>query len=233
MAKQKKKHEEDEVLVDVGQSLSKVEHFFEENRKSITVIMVALFAIVGGYFAYLYMYQMPRENEAQEYIYTAQSYFEQDSLKLALNGDGSTKGYGFLDVADEYSGTKAGNLANYYAGVCYLNLGQFQDAIKYLDNFDSDEDVLSVVAKGAIGDAFMELDQPKEALDYYKRAVSGEENSFVVPFYLKKAGMVAEGQGNLKDAQKYFTRIKKEFKDSQEAADIDKYIARVEAKMNP
>ncbi len=230
MAKQKKNHEEDEVLVDVGQSLSKVEHFFEDNRKSITVIMVALFAIVGGYFAYLYMYQTPRENEAQEYIYTAQRYFEEDSLKLALNGDGTN--YGFLDVADEYSGTKAGNLANYYAGVSYLNLGEYQNAIKYLDKFDSDDEVLSIVAKGAIGDAFMELDQPKEALDYYKRAVSGEENSFVVPFYLKKAGMVAEGQGDLKDAQKYFTRIKKEFKDSQEAADIDKYIARVEAKMN-
>ncbi len=230
MAKQRKNQEEDEVLLDVGQSLSKVERFFEENRKSITVIMVALFVLVGGYFAYQYMYQMPRENEAQEYIYTAQRYFEEDSLNLALNGDGTN--YGFLAVAEDYSGTKAGNLANYYAGVSYLNLGQYEKAIEYLDEFDSDEDVLSVVAKGAIGDAFMELDQPKEALDYYKRAVSGEENSFVVPFYLKKAGMVAEGEGNLKDAQKYFTRIKKEFKDSQEAADIDKYIARVEAKMN-
>lgn len=229
MAKQKK-NQEDEVLVDVGQSLSKVEHFFEENRKSITVIMVALFAIVGGYFAYLYLYQQPRETEAQEYIYTAQRYFEQDSLRLALEGDGSA--YGFLDIADEYSGTKAGNLANYYAGVSYLNMGQYENAIEYLDKFDGDDAILSVIATGAIGDAFLELDQPKEALDYYKRAVSGAENTFVVPVYLKKAGLVAEEQGDLKSAQKYFTRIKKEFKDSQEASDIEKYIARVEAKMN-
>ncbi len=230
MAKQKNKKQEDEVLMDVGQSLSRVEHFFEENRKSITVIIVALFVIVGGYFAYLYLYQNPRENEAQEYIFNAQRYFEQDSLNLALNGDGSS--YGFLDIADEYSGTKAGNLANYYAGVSYLNLGQFESAIEYLDKFDGDDAVLSVIANGAIGDAFLELNQPEEALDYYKRAVSGEENGFVVPFYLKKAGLVAEQQGNFKDAEKYYTRIKKEFKDSQEAADIDKYIARVEAKTN-
>lgn len=230
MAKQKKQQQEDEVLVDVGQSLSKVEHFFEENRKSITVIIVGLFVIVGGYFAYLYLYQNPRETEAQEEIFTAQRYFEQDSLKLALNGDGSN--YGFIDIADNYSGTKAGNLANYYAGVSYLNLGQYENAIEYLDKFSSDDPVLSVIAQGSIGDAFLELDQPEEALDYYRRAVSGEENGFVVPFYLKKAGLVAEEQGDLADAKNYFTRIKKEFKDSQEASDVDKYIARIEVKMN-
>lgn len=230
MAKQKKQQGEEEVLVDVGQSLSKVEHFFEENRKSITLLIVALFVIVGGYFAYLYLYQTPREKEAQEYIYTAQNYFEQDSLKLALNGDGQN--YGFLDVADEYSGTKAGNLANYYAGISYLNMGEYENAIEYLDKFDSDDDILSVIATGAIGDAFMELNQPAEALDYYKRAVNGEENAFVVPFYLKKAGMLAEQQGDYKQAVEYYSRIKKEFKTSQEATDIEKFIARAEAKTN-
>ncbi len=230
MAKQKKHKEEDEVLVDVGQSLSKVEHFFEENRKSISVIMVSLFVIVGGYFAYLHLYQMPRETEAQEYIYNAQNYFELDSLNLAINGDGTA--YGFLDIADEYSGTKAGNLANYYAGISYLNLGQFENAIEYLDKFDGDDEILSVVSVGSIGDAFLELNQPKEALEYYKKATSSSDNSFVVPFYLKKAGILAEQEGDLKASAKYFERIKKEFKDSREASDIEKYIARVEAKIN-
>ena len=230
MAKQKKQDQEQEVLVDVGHGLTSMEHFFEENRKSITVIVAALFVIVAGYFAYSYFYQQPREAEAQQYIFPAQNYFEQDSLKKALNGDGAN--YGFLDVADQYSGTKAGNLANYYAGICYLNLGEYENAIKYLDEFSSDDPILSVIAKGAIGDAFAELNQPKDALDYYNRAVSGEDNNFIVPFYLKKAGIIAEEQGQLKDARDYFSRIKKEFKDSQEATDIDKYIARVEAKMN-
>lgn len=230
MSKQKKQHTEDEVLVDVGQSLSSAEHFFEENRKSITFIAVALFVIVGGYFAYLYLYQTPREKEAQEYIFAAQNYFEQDDLTKALEGDGQN--YGFIDIANDYSGTKAGNLANYYAGISYLNNGEFENAIEYLDNFSSDDPILSVIATGSIGDAFMELGQPSEALDYYQRATSGESNEFVVPFYLKKAGMVAEELGEYNKANKFYTRIKKEFKDSQEGSGIDKFIARVETKMN-
>jgi len=225
MAKQNK---EEEVLVDVTGSITKAEKFFEENRKSITVIFIALFVIVGGYFAYLYMYLQPREQEAQQEMFWAQQYFEQDSLRLALRGDGQH--FGFLDVADEYSGTKAGNLANYYAGVCYLNQGEFEKAIALLDEFDSNDPILSVIAKGAIGDAFLELEQPKEALEYYKRAVSGQQNSFIVPFYLLKAGMLAEQNGDLKAALGFYQRIKKDFPKSREANEIEKYIARAEAK---
>lgn len=225
MAKQNK---EEEILVDVTGSITKAEKFFEENRKSITVIFVSLFVIVGGYFAYLYFYLQPREQEAQQEIFWAQQYFEQDSLRLALRGDGQH--YGFLDVADEYSGTKAGNMANYYAGICYLNQGEFEKSIALLDEFDSNDPILSVIAEGAIGDAFLELEQPKEALEYYKRAVSGQENSFIVPFYLLKAGMLAEQNGDLKAALGFYKRIKKDFPDSREANEIDKYIARAEAK---
>ncbi|MEQ9262738.1 MAG: tetratricopeptide repeat protein [Owenweeksia sp.] len=226
----KKKNQEEDVIVDVGQSLTRVERYLEENRKSITFIVGGLFVIVAGYFAYLKLYQEPREMEASEEIYKAQSYFEQDSLKLALNGDGQS--LGFIDVASEYSGTKAGNMANYYAGVSYLNIGEFENAISYLDDFELDDPVFSVIAAGSIGDAFLELEQPEEALDYYNRAVSGKSNSMVVPFYLKKAGILAEEQGNLKKAKEYFNRIKKDFKGSPQAADIDKFIARVEAQMN-
>ncbi len=226
MAK-KKDQEKDEVLLDVGQSLSSAEKFFEENRKSITVIAVALFVIVGGYFAYLYLYQQPRETEAQEEIFWAQQYFEQDSLRLALNGDGQH--YGFVDIADEFSGTKAGNLASYYAGISYLNQGEYENAIEYLDDFDGDDPIFEVVAQGAIGDAFWELDQPEEALDYYKRATSGEENDFVVPFYLKKAGMAAESLGDYNQALKFYRRIEEDFPKSQEASDIMKFIAFAEA----
>ena len=228
MAKQQKKTSDEEVLVDVTQGITRAEKFFEENRKSITVIAGALFVIVGGYFAYLYFYLQPREQEAQQEIFWAQQYFEQDSLKLALNGDGAH--YGFLDIAADYSGTKAGNLANYYAGICYLNQGDFENAIALLDDFDSNDPILSVIAEGAIGDAFLELNQPEEALSYYKRAVSGKTNQFIVPFYLMKAGILAEQNGDNKAALGFFNRIKTEFSKSKEASDIDKYIARVEAK---
>lgn len=224
----KKKQQEEEVLVDVAQSFSKVEKYVEENRKSITVIIGALFVIVGGYIAYLQLYQEPRELEAQKEIFFAQQYFENDSLRLALDGDGQH--LGFVDIADDYSGTKAGNLANYYAGVSYLNTGKFEDAIAYLDAFESNDPIFSVIAQGGLGDAFWELGQPNEALDYYTRAVSGASNNFVVPFYLKKAGLVAEELGEYDKAIKFYTRIKDEFKDSQQGADIDKLIAYAEGK---
>ncbi len=226
MAKHKKQQEE-EVLVDVGQGLTRIERFLEENRKSITFIAIGLFVIVGGYFAYLYLYQQPREEEAQTEIFSAQQYFEQDSLRLAVEGDG--RNYGFVDIADKYSGTKAGNLANYYAGISYLNMGQYENAIEYLDEFSSDDPVLSVIATGSIGDAFAELGQMDEALDYYERAVSGQENAFIVPFYLQKAGMTAESLGEYDKAVKFYERIRKDFKDSEQAADVERYIAHAEA----
>jgi tetratricopeptide (TPR) repeat protein len=153
----------------------------------------------------------------------AQKYFEQDSLQLALNGDGPN--LGFLDIADEYSSTKAGNLANYYAGVCYLNLGQFENAITYLDQFSGDDEIISVVAKGAIGDAFLELNQPEEALEYYSKAAGMNDNDFVIPIYLMKAAQTAEILGDYNKALSFYKRIKSDFPESREASDIDKQIA--------
>ena len=222
----KKNTQEDEVLVDVGQSISKVESYLEENKKSLSVIVGGLLLLVLGYFAYTKFYQEPREKEAQEEIFTAQQYFELDSLSLALNGNGQS--LGFVDVANQYSGTKAGNLANYYAGICYLNLGKFEEAIQYLDEFSSNDPVFSVIAKGSIGDAFLEINQPEEALEYYTSAVSGKDNSLTVPFYLRKAGILAQDMGKLDESLKFFKRLKKDFKDSQQAVDVDKYIARIE-----
>lgn len=228
MAK-KKQQQEEEVLVDVGQGLTRVERFFNENRKSITVIAVGLFVLVGGYFAYLYLYQQPREEKAQQEITMAQIYFEQDSLKLALQGDGQF--YGFEEIADEFSGTKAGNLAHYYAGISYLNMGEYKSAIEHLDEFESDDAVLSVIATGSIGDAFAELGQMDEALEYYERAVSGEENDFIVPFYLMKAGMAAEANGKPEEALDFYERIEKDFPESQQAQGIERAIGSAKTAM--
>lgn len=224
----KKNKQEEEVLVDVQESLSKIEKYLEENRKSLTVIVGGILAIVVGYFAVDMFYQQPREQEGQLEIFKAQQYFESDSLSLALNGRGLDMG--FMEVADKFSGTKAGNLANYYAGNCALRLGQYQEAIAFFDDFSSNDPILSVIAKGSIGDAFMEINQPKEALEYYSKAVNGEENNLVVPFYLKKAGILAESEGQLDQALKFYRRLKTEFKDSRDALDVDKYIARIETK---
>lgn len=224
----KKDKQQDDVLINVEETLSRTEKYIQENQKSLMIIIGAVIAIVAGYWAYNNWYLIPREDNAQQELFRAQMYLEQDSLRLALNGDGSSMG--FLDIAEEFSGTKAANLSHYYAGVCLLNLGDFEEAIKQLDEFDSDDEALGILAKSAIGDAFLEIDQPKEALEYYGRAVNSGSNGFILPVILKKAGMLAEQQGELDLALKYFKRIKEEFDTSREAMEMDKYIARVEAK---
>jgi tetratricopeptide (TPR) repeat protein len=174
----------------------------------------------------------PREKEAQIELYKAQENFQNDSLQLALNGNGTTSG--FLNIIDDYSGTKAANLSRYYAGICYLNLGDFDEAIRQLDKFSSSDEVFGPLAKGAIGDAFMELNQPKEALEYYQKASKASKNNFVIPMYLMKAGQVAEMQGNLKLALENFKKIESEYKDSREASGIRRHLGRIEGKIaNP
>ncbi len=231
MAKKRVKTDQTtEVLENVEQSLTKAEIFFEQNRNPLLIGVGILLGISLLYYGYVQFIQKPQEAEAQEMIFMAQKYFEQDSLSLALNGDGPN--LGFLDIADEYGSTKAGNLASYYAGVCYLNMGDFENAITYLDEFSGDDEILSVVAKGAIGDAFLELNQPEEALEYYTKASNMNDNEFVIPIYLQKAAQTAEILNDYKAALKFYTRIKEDFPESREASDIDKQIAYVSTKLN-
>jgi tetratricopeptide (TPR) repeat protein len=224
MAKKRVKTDQTtEVLENVEQSLTKAEVFFEENRNPLLIGVGVILGIALLYFGYQNYIVKPQEAEAQELTFMAQKYFEQDSLKLALNGDGPN--LGFLDIAEEYSSTKAGNLANYYAGVCYLNLGQFENAIEYLDKFSGDDEIISVIAKGAIGDAFLELNQPEEALEYYSKAAKMNDNEFVIPIYLLKAAQTAEILNDYNKALTFYKRIKADFPESREASDIEKQIA--------
>lgn len=225
----KKKKQEEEVLVDVAQSVSKLERFFEENRQSITGVAVAIFVIVIGVVSYLKFYQQPREREAQEEIYHAQRLFEADSFSAAINGNKGKPG--FLDIAADFSGTKAGNTANYYAGISFLRLGEYQNAIMLLDDFSSDDPILSVLSKSAIGDAFLELGQKEEALDYYNKAAKASDNNFAVPFVLFKAGLLAEEMGQAQKATQYFERIKYDFPESSQASNIERYLARAQAQL--
>ena len=227
--KQVTKDQTTEVLENVEQSLTKAELFFEENRNPLLIAAGVILGVVLAYYGYRKLYADPMEEEAQKEIFMAQKFFEQDSLKLALNGQANN--LGFLDIAEEYSMTKAGNMANYYAGICYLNLGQIESAIEYLDKFSSDDQILSVVAVGAIGDAFLELDQPEDALDYYTKAANTNDNEFVVPIYLMKAAQTAEILNDYDSALKLYKRLKKDFSTSQEAREVDKNIAYAETKL--
>ncbi len=226
-----KKHDNtEEVFEGVQEGLTRAERFLEENSKTLGIVVGVIVVAVLAIYSYNNYIIKPLELEAQNKIFMAQKFLEQDSLNMALNGDG---GYnlGFIDIADEYGSTKIGNTANYYAGVCYLNLGKFEDAIKYLDAFNGKDEVLSVLAKAGIGDAFLELGQDKEALEYYEKALDINDNQFVIPTVLMKAAFVSEKEGDYSKALKYYQRIKTDFKESREASDIEKYIARAEVRM--
>ena len=150
-------------------------------------------------------------------------------LNLGLEGaDGK---YGMLDIASEYSGTPAGNLANYYAGTAYLNMNKYDEAIKYLNEFKSDDLMLSSISKGGIGDAFVQLNQLEDGLDYYERAIKVNANDFTTPLYLKKAAIVAMKLGQNQKALDYLNRIKSEFSKSDDATNVDVLIGKAEASL--
>ncbi|GGA79952.1 hypothetical protein GCM10008015_20790 [Flavobacterium palustre] len=219
-----------EVFSKLDETASKTEDWVAKNQKIIIGVVGAIALLTVGYVAYEKFISGPKEEEAASEMFVAQQNFQQassgvasDSLyKLSLNG--SEGKFGFVKIADEYSGTSAGNLANYYAGIAYLNTGKFAEAIEYLEKFKSDDIVLSAMAKGAIGDAYAEKNQPKEALDYYVKAAESNKNDFTTPRFLMKAGKTALELGQKEDALKYFTEIKEKYENAPEAASVDALI---------
>ena len=189
----KKKEINDAGFEGVENVLSKTEQYIEENQRSLTIIVSAIAIIIAVYLGYKKFYLAPTEKEAQSEMYMAEKYFEIDSFKLALEGDGSY--LGFLDIIDEYGVTKCANLSHYYAGVCYLRLGEYEDALKELKKFDEHDVIVADIALGDIGDAYIELGDYKEGLSFFLKAAARKKNEFTTPIYLKKAGLVYEELG--------------------------------------
>lgn len=223
----KKTEEHNEPIVDVQEVYSKTEHFIEDNKKRLSMAVLAIIVVVGGYLGYKKLIIAPMELEAQSAMFMAEKYFEQDSLQLAINGDGTN--YGFIDIVDEYSGTKAANLSHYYLGICYRNTGDYEGAIEELNSFSSDDVMISAVAIGAIGDCYMELNDVEKAVSYYEKAAKHNENNLTSPIFLFKAGMAYEDLQDFAAAEQKYTQIKSDFPDSRESQSVDKYLARVEA----
>ena len=228
MAKNKIEHQD--TFENVENALTKTERYIEENQKSLTIIVIIAIFIIGGYLAFTKFYIAPKEKEAQSQLFVAEQYFEKDSFNLALEGVGNYPG--FLQIIDEYKLTKSANLAHYYAGVSYLQLGQFEDAIKYLKKFDSSDKMLAPIAIGAIGDANMELGNTKEAISFYTKAANFIDNKFTTPLYLMKAGLAYEENSELEMALKTYKRIEKDYPSTTEGRQIEKYIAKIENKLN-
>jgi len=226
MAKNKEVSKGDKSIIAVEEALSKTERFFEKNQKVILIVVSSIVIVVLAYFGYKKLYIEPKEKEAQEQIWYAQRYFEQDSLDKAINGDKNNPG--FISIVDDYGMTKSGNLAKYYLGMCYLKKGNFQDAIDQLKSFDGESEIVGPMATGAIGDAYMELGQTDKAVDYYMKAADSKNNDFTSSMFLFKAGFAYEDLGKFDKALEVYQKIKKEHFKSYEARDIDKYISRVQ-----
>jgi len=219
-----------EVFDTLDTTASKMGTWFTRNQKFIFGGIAALAVVTVGYLSYNHFIVEPKEEEASNEMFQAEQYFEQavngqnaDSLyNLALNG-GEGK-MGFLKIAEDYSGTQAASIANYSAGMAYLNLGKFKEAISHLEKFNSEDLILKATSLGAIGDAFSELNQPNEALEYYTKAANHHKNDFTTPRFSYKAGLMALQLGKKEEALKFFNVVKNEYRSSQEAANVDYFI---------
>lgn len=227
-----------EVFDTLDEKANKTEAWIQKNQKLILGVVIGIIALGVGYMLYQQLVVSPREKEASNEIsYPLQSFENalnatdtrvKDSLfTLALNGANGR--YGFNDILKNYSGTKAANIATYSAGMAYLQMGKYQEAIAHLDKFKSDDEILGALALGNIGDAFVQLKQPKEALDYYQKAFKKSNNNYTAPIYLNKAGMVATELKDYPKAIDFFNKIKEEYPKSDEARTVEIQISRINA----
>lgn len=226
-----KKQEEikgEERLENVESALSKTELWIEEHQNLIYGIIAAVIVIAGIIWGVKALNDKKDRNASKE-IFTAQKYFEKESYEAALTGDGNY--LGFTEVYDSYSSTKTGKLAAYYAGISYMKLGKYQEAIDYLKKFNGKDDILAPMALGAIGDCYMELDDMNNAVAYYDKAANKSKNQFTGPMFLTKAGMTYEIIGDYANALRCYKALKADYPLSNEAFEISKNIANVEEKL--
>ena len=219
MAEQKNQNEH----LNVEDALTQSEAFLIKYKNAIIGGVVAVIIIVAGFIMYKNLYAEPREEKAQAALFKGQEYFEQDAFEQALNGD--SIGYtGFLKVADDYSGTKAANLAKAYAGICYAQLGKYEEAVKMLDSFNGKDQMVAPAILGAAGNCYAQLGQLDKAASTLISAADKADNNSLSPIFLMQAGEILVKQGKYDDAVNAYTKIKDKYFQSYQAMDIDKYI---------
>lgn len=219
MAEQKNQNEH----LNVEDALTQSEAFLIKYKNAIIGGVVAVIIIVAGFIMYKNLYAEPREEKAQTALFKGQEYFEQDAYEQALNGD-SIGFVGFLKVADDFSGTKAANLAKAYAGICYAQLGKYEEAVKMLDSFNGKDQMVAPAILGAAGNCYAQLGQLDKAASTLMSAADKADNNTLSPIFLMQAGEILVKQGKYDDAVDAYTKIKDKYFQSYQAMDIDKYI---------
>jgi tetratricopeptide (TPR) repeat protein len=206
--------------------VAEIQNAWDKYGKLASYVLLAIVVVVGGFFAYRNLIVEPKERQAEEAIFRAEEYYRADSARLALNGDNINAG--FLKVISKFGGTKAANLAGFYAGSCYLKLGDFPNAVKYLKDFSTPVKQLQERAYGLLGDAYSEQGNKEAAADQYKKAGTYyEQDELFSPEYLFRSGYLYENMGKTQDAIAMYKLIKDKYPSSQRGADIDKYLARL------
>lgn len=206
----------------------KVEGFFEKNQKAVLAVGVLILAIVAGFFGYNY-WNKNQEKEAQSALFDAVYSFESDSTSLALKGQGGNEG--LTSVADNYSSTKAGNLANLYAGIALMKEGKFEEAITRLEKFSSGDDVLQPRAYTLIGDSYLELGKNDDAIKYYKKAADYKPNKYATPGYMMKLGNAYQVAKNNGEAVKVYASVIEKYPSAIESVLAKKYKSKLEAEL--
>jgi tetratricopeptide (TPR) repeat protein len=223
----KRKANQEEVVVSAPATTGgPVVPFYEKYQKEIMYAVAGILGVALLYFGYKKFIQEPKQAEAVSAMWQAQAQFDRDSFELALKNPGA--GFdGFEAIADRYSGSKAGNIANYYAGICNMRMGNMDAAIEYLEKFSPDEDMLGTTKNGVLGDCYSEKGDFEKALDYYEKASNGG-NEIIAAIYLKKLGMLNEKQGNREAAVEAYERLRRDFPNQQSSdwREIEKYIYR-------
>ena len=215
--------------LDVEEALMTSEAFLFKYKNIIVGVVVAIVVIVCGTLGYKHFISEPNELKASEASFMAERYFGNDEFEAALKGD-SLGNMGFLKIADEFSGTKAGKLANAYAGVSYAKLAQYEDAAKYLDKFSASDFMVAPAMLGTIGNCYAQLGQLDKAAATLLKAAEKANSVVLSPVYLLEAGQILEKQGKNSEAVEAYKQIKNKYGNSMQAMDIDKYIDRASIK---
>jgi predicted negative regulator of RcsB-dependent stress response len=214
----------DTMTADISNN-SEIIQKLQRNRNVLIGVVAAVMLLIGGWIGYNY-YKQNKNEEAQAYMFPAVYHFEADSLNKALKGDGINDG--LETIADNYSMTDAGNLAQFYAGVAYLKQGQFDNAINYLKDFKSSDLLLQARAHVLVGDAYMEKGQTNEAISYYEKAANYKPNAFFTPQYLMKLALAQEVSNSNSAAITTYDRIINEYSNSAEITNAKKYKAKLQ-----
>jgi tetratricopeptide (TPR) repeat protein len=217
----------EEKNTEMGSVITRSEEFIQKNQKTLIIAVVAVLVVILAIFGLRKWYFQPREDRAASEMFAAEQWFAQGDFQKALDGDDTYRG--FLALAGSYSGTKAGNLARYYAGICNLRLGNFDEAARWLKKYNGKDTFTRPLAKIALGDAEMELGNTKQAVDNYLKAANMEQNFVTTPTALFKAGMGYMMLGDNTKAIDCFKQVKQNYPESTEWSEIDKYIALAEA----